>query len=212
MSSTQPTSIEKSNNNKELESLDGLSQYLKAQAGSREGIAIPPLESWHPEQVVDMDMVIKANGEWWHEGGKVTRQSLVSLFASVLWLEVSDDGEKHYYLKMPAQKFRIKVEDVPFVINDVGIVQQQGVNWLEFTTTTGDVVRLDDQHQLQLRQLASDPSQTRPYMLVRNGLEALISRNVFYHLIELGKLTENNGETILSLNSGGNTYQVAVPN
>lgn len=198
-------------NNSALDALDSLSQYLKAQAGSREGRAIPPLENWHPKEVGEMDLIIKSNGEWWHEGGKVTRQSLVSLFASVLWAETSDDGDTQYYLKTPVQKLRITVEDVPFVINDVGVVQEQGVNWLEFTTTTGDVVRLDDAHPIELRNLPSDPAQTRPYMPVRNGLEALINRNVFYHLIELGELTEDAGETVLKLNSGGQSYQLSMP-
>lgn len=198
-------------NNSGLDSLDSLSQYLKAQAGSREGRAIPPLENWHPKEVGEMDLIIKSNGEWWHEGSKVTRQSLVSLFASVLWAETSVDGDTQYYLKTPVQKLRITVEDVPFVINDVGVVQEQGVNWLEFTTTTGDVVRLDDAHPIELRNLPSDPAQTRPYMPVRNGLEALINRNVFYHLIDLGELTEDKGETVLKLNSGGQSYQLSMP-
>lgn len=52
----------------DLNNMDALSQYLKSTAGVREGRAIPPLEKWHPESVADMDLVIKANGEWWHEG------------------------------------------------------------------------------------------------------------------------------------------------
>lgn len=67
--------------------MKALNQYLKSAAGTREGRAIPPLEKWHPEQVDDMDLVIKANGEWWHEGGQMTRESLVSLFATILWKE-----------------------------------------------------------------------------------------------------------------------------
>ena len=47
----------------ELNNMDSLSQYLKATVGKREGRAIPPLDQWHPENVADMDLVIKANGE-----------------------------------------------------------------------------------------------------------------------------------------------------
>ena len=61
-----------------LNNIDALSQYIKDTAGVREGRAIPPLENWHPKNVADMDLVIKSNGEWWHEGEKVTRESLVS--------------------------------------------------------------------------------------------------------------------------------------
>ena len=212
--------------------MDALSHYFKSAPSIREGRAIPPLENWHPEQVTDMDLTIKANGEWWHEGGHMTRQSLVSLFATILWKE-ENNGAVEYFLKTPVQKLRIHVEDAPLLINDVGIVEEQGESWLEFTTTTGDVVRLDDEHPISLRAYTmkdsddnshSDKSknkednestesstQIRPYMMVRNGLEALIGRNAFYHLTEIGELTEREGETILTLQSGDNAYTLSMP-
>ena len=214
----------------ETDTIDGLSQYLKSAAGTREGRAIPPLEDWHPEQTTDMDLVIKANGEWWHEGGHMTRESLVSLFATILWKE-ENNGTVEYFLKTPVQKLRIQVEDAPLLINDVGIVNEGNESWLEFTTTTGDVVRLDDEHPITLRSyIAEDKenftennsleqpnqhsvkaAQIRPYMEVRNGLTALIGRNAFYHLTEIGELTEHDGETILTLQSGGKSYQLSMP-
>jgi hypothetical protein len=48
-------------------------------------------------------------------------------------------------------------------------------------------------------------------MSVRNGLMALIGRNTFYHLTEIGELTEHNGETILTLQSGGESYSLSMP-
>ena len=215
-----------------LNDIDTLSQYLKSTAGVREGRSVPPLEKWHPENVADMDLVIKANGEWWHEGGKVTRASLVSLFATILWKE-EHNGINEYFLKTPVQKLRIQVEDVPLLINDVGIVNEDNESWLEFTTTTGDVVRLDDEHLIMLKaynpqdntvmnkigttaSTANDQdiaieTQVRPYMPVRTGLTALIGRNTFYHLTEIGELTEQNGETILTLKSGGKSYHLSMP-
>ena len=197
--------------------MKALDQYLKSAAGTREGRAIPPLEKWHPEQVDDMDLVIKANGEWWHEGGQMTRESLVSLFATILWKE-ENNGVAEYFLKTPVQKLRIQVEDAPLLINDVGIVDEANNSWLEFTTTTGDVVRLDDEHPITLRAYTLDGTtddqsdvQVRPYMPVRNGLIALIARNVFYHLTEIGELTEQKGETILTLQSGGRSYELSMP-
>lgn len=205
----------------ELSNMDSLSQYLKSTVGKREGRAIPPLDTWHPKDVADMDLVIKANGEWWHEGGQMTRESLVNLFATILWKE-DNNGVIEYFLKTPVQKIRIQVEDVPLLINDVGIVNEGNNRWLEFTTTTGDVVRLDDEHTITLKaynptdndtidqQTAMD-MQVRPYMPVRNGLDALIGRNTFYHLTEIGELTEQNGETILTLQSGGKFYELSMP-
>lgn len=229
----------------ELKNMDALSQYFKSAASIREGRAIPPLEKWHPEQVEDMDLTIKANGEWWHEGVHMTRQSLVNLFATILWKE-ENAGKVEYFLKTPVQKLRIQVEDAPLLINDVGIVDEDDKRWLEFTTTTGDVVRLDDEHTISLcayipeddtnnidasninasninasnidandkneenKPLESD-TQVRPYMMVRNNLHALIGRNSFYHLTEIGELTERDGETILTLQSGGKSYALSMP-
>ena len=205
----------------ELNNMDSLIKYLKSTVGKREGRAIPPLDTWHPKDVADMDLVIKANGEWWHEGGQMTRESLVNLFATILWKE-DNNGVIEYFLKTPVQKIRIQVEDAPLLVNDVGIVNEGNNRWLEFTTTTGDVVRLDDEHTITLKaynptdndtidqQTAMD-MQVRPYMPVRNGLDALIGRNTFYHLTEIGELTEQNGETILTLQSGGKFYELSMP-
>ena len=224
----------------ELKNMDALSQYFKSAAGIREGRAIPPLEKWHPEQVEDMELTIKANGEWWHEGVHMTRQSLVNLFATILWKE-ENAGKVEYFLKTPVQKLRIQVEDAPLLINDVGIVDEDDKRWLEFTTTTGDVVRLDDEHTISLRAYipeddannidasnidassicdndkneenkpSESDTQVRPYMMVRNDLHALIGRNAFYHLTEIGELTERDGETILTLQSGGKSYALSMP-
>ncbi|NYR10465.1 DUF1285 domain-containing protein [Psychrobacter sp. BI730] len=233
-----------------LDNLDALSQYIKSTKGTREGRAIPPLEKWHPKDIADMDLTIKANGEWWHEGGQMTRESLVSLFATILWKE-ENNGITEYFLKTPVQKIRIQVEDAPLLINDVGIVHEDDMSWLEFTTTTGDVVRLDDEHSIVLKAYNSNKSdsnesdfnnsdfnnsnqanqanqvstagdvadsqelasteQVRPYMMVRNGLTALIGRNTFYHLTEIGALSEENGKAILTLQSGGQSYSLSMP-
>lgn len=205
------------NKTSSLNNMNALSQYLKSTAATREGREIPPLDKWHPENIADMDLVIKANGEWWHEGGKMTRQSLVNLFATILWKE-ENDGVTEYFLKTPVQKIRIQVEDVPLLINDVGIVQENDMSWLEFVTTTGDVVRLDDEHPISLQAYQPDnaadridESQVRPYMPVRNGLNALIGRNSFYHLTEIGELTEHDGKTMLTLQSGGKSYSMTMP-
>ena len=139
--------------------------------------------------------------------------------ATILWKE-ENAGKVEYFLKTPVQKLRIQVEDVPLLINDVGIVNEivdgNETSWLEFTTTTGDIVRLDEAHTITLRAYPAykdeqAESQVRPYMPVRDGLTALIGRNTFYHLTEIGELTEQQGETILTLSSGGQSYQISMP-
>lgn len=192
-------------------SLDSLSEFIKQESSDRRGRSIPPLDKWHPERQGEMDMVIKANGEWWHEGSRVSRQSLVDLFATVLWKEGTDQ-DPEYYLKTPIEKIRITVEDVPFLITEVNLIEQKEKNnspVIEFITSTGDVVPLDDEHPLEMREYQGEQ---RPYIEVRFGMKGLISRNVLMHLIKLGELTEEAGQTSLTLRSGGKAYSVTVEN
>lgn len=197
-----------SGNFKTGDSLNALSEYIKSETSERRGRSIPPLDKWNPEREGEMDMIIKANGEWWHEGGRITRQSLVDLFSTVLWSE--GDGElQQYFLKTPVEKLRISVEDVPFLINDVNLVEQEDTVVIEFITSTGDVVYLDDEHTLEM---GSYQGEQRPYIEVRFGMKGLISRSVLMHLIKLGELSEDNGNTVLKLRSAGKTYSVSVPN
>lgn len=187
-------------------SLESLSEFIKQETSDRRGRSIPPLEKWQPERQGEMDLVIKANGEWWHEGTKITRQSLVDLFASILWQEGSD-----YYLKTPVEKLRINVEDVPFLITEVNVIEQkeQGTSLIEFITSTGDVVHLDDEHPLEMGEYQGEE---RPYIEIRFGMKGLVSRNVLMHLTKIGELTEQDGKTSLTLHSGGKAYSVTVSN
>lgn len=186
--------------------------------------AIPPLERWQPNLCGNMDLQVKANGEWWHEGAKVTRQSLVSLFAKVLWAEVDDQGEVSYYLKTPVEKLGIGVEDAPLLVTQVDQVQADGKTWLQFVTSQGDVVRADTEHPIQLGlpfyqskpyAVTSARQAEQPYLLVRkNGnstLYGLIHRNVFYHLINLGTLEQTGEQVSLVLTSGDTKFRLSMP-
>ena len=189
-----------------INSLESLSEFIKQETSDRRGRSIPPLEKWQPERQGEMDLVIKANGEWWHEGTKITRQSLVDLFASILWQEGSE-----YYLKTPVEKLRINVEDVPFLITEVNVIEQkeQGTSLIEFITSTGDVVHLDDEYRLEMGEYQGEE---RPYIEIRFGMKGLVSRNVLMHLTKIGELTEHDGKTSLTLHSGGKAYSVTVSN
>ncbi|CAB1219050.1 DUF1285 domain-containing protein [Acinetobacter bouvetii] len=171
-----------------------IAQYLKdAQAGHKKSTL--PLEQWHPKLCGAMDLKIKANGEWWHEGQLIKRQALIELFASVLWKE-----DNKFYLKTPVEQIEISVEDEPLFVNQVDQVQIEGKTYIQLTTTTQDLVIVDPEHPVFMREYESE---LRPYVHVRFGINALIQRSAFFHLIEMGQLLENDkNETILSLQSG----------
>jgi hypothetical protein len=171
-----------------------IAQYIKTgQSGHKR--SIPPLEQWHPKHCGAMDLLVKANGEWWHEGQLIKRQALVDLFSSVLWKE-----QGKFYLKTPVEQIEIQVEDEPLFINQVDVVEIGQQNYIQLITTHQDIVIVDEEHPIFMREYAGE---LRPYVHVRFGINALIQRAAFLHLVELGELSENaQGETILSLKSG----------
>lgn len=171
-----------------------IAQYIKTgQSGHKR--SIPPLEQWHPKHCGAMDLLVKANGEWWHEGQLIKRQALVDLFSSVLWKE-----QDKFYLKTPVEQIEIQVEDEPLFINQVDVVEIGQQNYIQLITTHQDIVIVDAEHPIFMREYAGE---LRPYVHVRFGINALIQRAAFLHLVELGELSENaQGETILSLKSG----------
>jgi uncharacterized protein len=174
--------------------LDALSQYLKDVQGSHKR-SIPPLEQWQPKHCGTMNLKVLANGEWWHEGQLIKRQQLIDLFSSVLWKE---NGT--YYLKTPVEQIEIEVEDEPLFVNQVDRVEIENKFYIQLTTTTQDVVLVDAEHPIIMREYQGE---LRPYVYVRFGIYALIQRASFFHLVEYGDLSENvHGQTILQLKSG----------
>ena len=174
--------------------LSNISQYLK-NAQSSHKRSIPPLDQWHPKHCGAMDLKVKANGEWWHEGQLIKRQPMIDLFATVLWKE-----NDKFYLKTPVEMIEIEVEDEPLFVNQVDRVEINGVNYLQLGTTTQDLIIVDAEHPIFMREYKGE---LRPYVHVRFGINALIQRAAFLHLVEMGELGENPaGETVLSLKSG----------
>ena len=182
--------------------LSNISQYLK-NAQSSHKRSIPPLDQWHPKHCGAMDLKVKANGEWWHEGQLIKRQSMIDLFSTVLWKE---DGR--FYLKTPVEQIEIEVEDEPLFVNSVEQIQLEGLHYIQLSTTTQDVVIVDQEHPIFMREFDGE---LRPYVHVRFGINALIQRASFFHLIEMGELMENQqGESILLLKSGNFNLQLGT--
>ncbi|MFW2065596.1 DUF1285 domain-containing protein [Acinetobacter johnsonii] len=182
--------------------LTDIAQYIKdGQTGHKR--SIPPLDQWHPKHCGAMDLKVLANGEWWHEGQLIKRQAMIELFATVLWKE-----EDKFYLKTPVEQIEIKVEDEPLFVNQVDQVEIAGKIYLQLTTTTQDVVIVDEDHPIFMREYQGE---LRPYVHVRFGINALIQRAAFFHLVEMGELLENEkGESILVLRSGDLRLQLGT--
>lgn len=157
---------------------------LLAQAGIDRETKIPPVEQWHPPLSGDMDLTIRKDGTWWHEGSKFEREKLVRLFASILKREGDD-----YFLVTPVEKWRINVEDRPLHIL---LVERKGDN-IEALTSGGDLVIIGPEHPLQLSVLDGNDI---PEVLIRGNLWARFTRNAYYQLTELATITDT-GEVFI---------------
>ncbi len=144
---------------------------LGGEAG--EARALPPVHLWNPAHCGDIDIVIRKDGSWWHEGSPIGRSALVRLFSTVL--RKDPDG---FHLVTPVEKLKIAVEDAPFVA--VRADREGGA--LVFTTNVGDRAAAGPDHPIRVETAAD--GEPRPYVHVRAGLEALIARAVFYELVD----------------------------
>jgi hypothetical protein len=182
----------------ELDSKPGLDGVIAA-AKQAPGRGLPPVHLWNPAHSGEIDIVITADGRWVHEGATINRAPLVRLFSTVL--RKDPDG---YWLVTPVEKMRITVEDAPFVATAVDAnVDAAGRPLLRFTTNVGDEVEAGPEHLIRVE---IDPAtdEPRPYLHVRRGLEALISRPVFYELVEMA--AERDGT--LGVESGGTWFPI----
>ena len=127
------------------------------------------------------DIRIATDGRWFHEGDEIRRIEIVKLFASVLMRDKS--GE--YWLVTPVEKGRITVDDVPFIVCEMLVSSgtHPRSNEIHFRTNLDEIIALDAARPISLLP-ADDFQGFRPYIEVRNGLLAKLSRPVYYQLAE----------------------------
>lgn len=176
--------------------LDGLMAAVAA-AGAR-GVA--PVELWNPPDCGDMDMRIAADGTWFYAGTPIGRPALVRLFASVLTRE-----NGRYVLKTPAEKIGLTVEDAPFLAVDVAREDSSEGPVLVLRTNLDDMVRCGPGHDLRFAP-GPEHGAVRPYVHVRRGLEARLTRAVFMELVEMGEVRDVDGVAMFGIASGRHFY------
>ncbi|MBA3050715.1 MAG: DUF1285 domain-containing protein [Brevundimonas sp.] len=153
---------------------------MAAAAKQAPGRGLPPVHLWHPAHCGEIDIVIRRDGLWMHEGSPIGRAELVRLFSTVL--RKDDDG---YVLVTPGEKLSIRVEDLPF--RAVSVARRGEA--LVFTTDVGDETEAGPEHAIRVETdtATGEPS---PSVHVRAGLWARIARPVFYELVEMATVAE----------------------
>lgn len=170
-------------------SLELITSQLKNQ-----GKGLPPVESWNPPYCGEIDIHIKANGDWFHEGGIIKRLPLVKMFASVLIKEViQEEGSEveEYFLVTPVEKVKIQVDDAPFVLTQWCWLDEKE-STMQVSTNLGDEFILNDEHALTV----SDNGDL--YVTVRRNLTAKVHRNVYYQWANMAQeqKTKNGTELV----------------
>lgn len=150
--------------------LDDLEKAVQPKRGPQ------PVHLWNPAHTGEIDIVIRKDGSWTHEGGVIGREALVRLFSTIL--RKDDDG---IFLVTPVEKLKITVEDAPLVAVRVDRAGEA----LTFTTNVGDEVEAGPENPIRI--VEGEGGEPRPYVHVRRGLEALITRPVFYELVEMAE-------------------------
>lgn len=176
-----------------LEAIGAAAQRTAAGAGA------PPLHLWDPPFCGDIDMRIARDGTWFYGGTPIGRPALVRLFASIL--RHDPDG---IMLVTPVEKVRITVEDAPFVAVEMAV---EAGPTLAFRTNVGDWVTAEAAHPLQFRPAAAGG--IKPYLTVRPGLEALVTRALFFDLVERSTVSGEGPEATVGVMSAGMFFPIA---
>ena len=162
----------------------------------------PPVHLWHPPFCGDIDMRIADDGTWHYLGGPITRPAMVRLFASIL----RKDAER-YVLVTPVEMVGIAVDDVPFVAT-LMLAEGEGLDQrLHFTTNVGDETLAGAAHPLRFERQASDGF--KPYVEVRDGLWARLTRSLYAKLVALGTIHPVDGREMFGVWSDGVFFAMA---
>lgn len=174
--------------------LQAVGERLQQQAAS--SIKQAPVHLWDPELNGVLDMRIAADGRWFYLGDEIKRIKLVQLFSSILKREADQ-----IYLVTPVEKWRIQVDREVFCLTDFEVFGAEDGDTIKFSNALGEVALLTADNPIWF---SDEGGQQVPCVHVRNGLNASLSRSVFYRLVESGK--ERNGE--LYIRSAGGDFSL----
>ncbi len=157
----------------------------------------------------EIDIHIDSAGLWHYHGSPIGRKELVKLFSTVL--ERDDKGD--YWLVTPAEKGRIRVDDVPFMAVIMTVEGDAENQQLHFETNVGDTICAGPEHPIRVvtNPETGEPS---PYVTVRGdgdtALDAKISRPVFYDLVNLAVERDGPNGYCLGVWSGGVFFTIGA--
>jgi hypothetical protein len=184
----------------EASRIHGVEALLRAQDGQKPA----PVELWDPPYCGDIGIAIKADGTWFYQGTPIGRIALVKLFARVL----RRDADGRYLLVTPAEKVDVAIEDAPFLAVELQVDGEGATQTLTFRTNVEDFVVCGPEAPLRF-EIEAGSGGLKPYVLVRGRLEALVSRALYYDLVELAVPRSEAEPERLGVWSGGIWFELA---
>ncbi|MSO65438.1 MAG: DUF1285 domain-containing protein [Alphaproteobacteria bacterium] len=191
----------------ETRTVDELANAIDA-SGTRTGSATgkPPEAPRRPLiDCGDLGIRIARDGTWFYHGSPIGRKPLVRLFATVLRREADDQ----FYLVTPVERGRIVVDDAPFVAVEVTCEGTGTDQHLRFRTNVDDEVCAGSAHPIRVATNVAT-GEPAPYVLIRPGLEALITRSAYYELVAMSEAAPD-GSADLGVWSGGMFFRLGRP-
>lgn len=181
------------------------SQFLdSAENVIKQSEGLPPVKSWNPPLSGDLDMRITRDGAWHYEGSVIGRPAIVRLFSRILRL----DDDACFYLVTPVEKWRIQVELAPFVAESVEVEGRGAEQVLRFVTNVGETVTADRACAIRV-EVNPDSGEPTPFIHVRDGLDALLNRSVFYQLAEVAIEKKQGDRPVYGIVSAGEFFALA---
>lgn len=146
----------------------------------------------------DLDIRVDAHGGWHYNQSPITRKDLVCLFASMLVRDAHD----RYWLVTPTELGRIEVDDAPLLAVDLHTTGAGESQVLHFSTNVDQDITVTPLTPLAMK--ASPVSgKTTPYVSTADGIEAKLTRAVYYSLAELAVMLDLGDGDVLGVWSGG---------
>jgi uncharacterized protein len=149
----------------------------------------------------DLGIRIDRNGRWFYHGTPINRKEMVCLFASML----QRHGDDSYWLVTPDERGIIQVDDVPFLAVEMFTGSCGRDMVLSFRTNMDELVTVDAEHPLRIAE-CTETGEPLPYVMVRDGLEARLTRSVYYELVAKGFEEKVDGEDLYGLWSKGTFF------
>ena len=122
-------------------------------------------------------MRIARDGTWYHEGAPIRRPAMVRLFSTVLRRE--PDGR--HMLVTPVEKLEIDVESTAFRAVEMTSEGKADRRTFALKLDSGDALVVGPDHPLRM----VEDEGLSPRVAVRHGLEAELTRPVYYELAEI---------------------------